>query len=518
MSGASSNLAEKAEPGIAPAAAPAEVSLSVVIPLLAHRGFAARCLDSWIDQSLSSQQFEIVALSPGQDQVLERIVRAKLRPHDQFIVHRTENPMELFDLGARRARGELLVFTESHCAAGGSTLEAFVAHLSRSSDDGAFCTSTSGWTNPLARAEGQVFDRGFVEWTAEGGWNRFYTRGTILKRSVYLAAGGIVPRYGCFAEPAFAAALHAGGFRLGHARDAVIQHFNTTSYRDFDRCARDFAHGQCESYRDAPQHFVRYHQRLGEHDSRTLLNARLARIAWRDAVRLLPLAPDARVRRRTARALAAVASLAALGLSPMLLARRWRAATARAALRVLQFMPRDLDRRYEQAWTQIVTYERMRWTINSLAREPLAAIGRGENMIARIPDAALFGFHGLEERGGTRFRWTSSVALVQTILPPGRYTVTLDTGGFRSIEPETLTLALDGHPIASADIEINGSSMRFPLHIRLGANQESALMLLCDPMPSRMKGNADPRPLGLPLTFIRIVPDARYSACSGPRL
>jgi hypothetical protein len=510
VSWASSNLAEQTEPGIAPAAAPAEVSLSVVIPLLDHRGFAARCLDSWIDQSLPSQQFEIVALSPGKDQALERMVRAKLRPHDQFIVHRTDSPMELFDLGARRARGELLVFTESHCAAGRSTLEAFVTHLSRSSDDGAFCTSTSGWTNPLARAEGQVFDRGFVEWTAEGGWNRFYTRGTILKRSVYLAAGGIMPRYGCFAEPAFAAALHAGGFRLGHARDAVIQHFNTTSYRDFDRCARDFAHGQCESHRDAPQHFVRYHQRLGEHDSRTLLNARLARIAWRDAVRLLVQAPDVRVRWRSVRALAEVASLAALGLSPMVLERRWRAATARAALRMLRFMPRDLDRRYERAWTQIVTYERMRWTIDSLAREPLAAIGLGENTIARIPDAALFGFHGLEESDRTRFRWTSSVALVQTILLPGRYTVTLDTGGFRSIEPETITLALDGHLIASADIQINRSSMQFPLHIGLGgADQAKAFMLLSDPMPSRMKGNADPRPLGLPLTSLRIVPDPR---------
>src|SRR5688572_27610607 len=93
-----------------------ELTLSVIIPLLDHRGQAIACIKSWAqEQTYDREKFEVIVIANGSEPQLESRARELLAPQDSLIYHSSSNEFLLYDLGARQARGKLLLFTESHC-------------------------------------------------------------------------------------------------------------------------------------------------------------------------------------------------------------------------------------------------------------------------------------------------------------------------------------------------------------------------------------------------------------------
>jgi len=72
--------------------------VSVIIPLLDHRGLAIECVESWVrEQTYPRECFEVIVVTDGSDPALDLRVKALLERQDRMIKHATTN---LFLLGS----------------------------------------------------------------------------------------------------------------------------------------------------------------------------------------------------------------------------------------------------------------------------------------------------------------------------------------------------------------------------------------------------------------------------------
>ena len=231
----------------APTCAP---RFSIIIPLPDHRGMAIDCIASWTrGQTLPRSQFELVLLADGSNAALDEKLRGLLGPGDQFIVHPTDNETLLYDLGARHARGHMLLFSEPHCIAEPQCLAELAEYLATHAVDGACLRSVGISPNWMARLEEKQYNQGFAEVGRPGDWRKVILRGVAVDRAAYLAAGGFEHAFGRFAEWALGARLHAQGRRLGYAAGAAVQHLYTTDFAQLAPHVLGFSAGEI-LYRD----------------------------------------------------------------------------------------------------------------------------------------------------------------------------------------------------------------------------------------------------------------------------
>src|SRR5436189_263303 len=121
-----------------PPSAPSQPTVSVVLTLLWPRGRAVESVMSWtMGQSLPRQRIELIVVENGSDPRLAQAVQAQLLAQDRLVRLRSANEMELYDHGARLARGEWLLFTEPHVIADPRCLAALLHHVAERSLDGA---------------------------------------------------------------------------------------------------------------------------------------------------------------------------------------------------------------------------------------------------------------------------------------------------------------------------------------------------------------------------------------------
>lgn len=97
---------------------------SVVIPLYDWRDRPLECIRTWThNQSFARHRYEVVVVGNGVNPALEKQVAELLPPQDRLLHVDVPNEIELYNQGAKAARGGLLVFTENHCMATGDCLE-----------------------------------------------------------------------------------------------------------------------------------------------------------------------------------------------------------------------------------------------------------------------------------------------------------------------------------------------------------------------------------------------------------
>src|SRR5262245_8280621 len=102
---------------MAMAETPDKPFISVIIPLPDHRGHAVEAIESWTEQSCPRGDYEIVVIIDGREPELEEKVAKLLSPHDQVLRCNEGSLHDCYNAGARAARGQVLLFTESHVKA-----------------------------------------------------------------------------------------------------------------------------------------------------------------------------------------------------------------------------------------------------------------------------------------------------------------------------------------------------------------------------------------------------------------
>lgn len=482
--------------------------LSILLPLLDHRGFAERCVRSWTEgQDEAPERFELIVVSDGKDAALEAQIRAALRPHDRLLILPTDDELEMYDAAARVARGELLFITEPHCIAEPEAVTETLKYMADSGEDGAVGRTVTGAINAIARGEAHMYDEGFRTWSRPGHWCKVILRAVAIKRAVYLACGGFELRYGRFAEWLLAATLHRQGYRLGYMPAAAVQHWYEPSLRKLRPFIRNFTEGECK-YRleHSSAAVVPY---FGNPPEWSLMRNRAP-----DLAQLLPgvtvsLAKSSSQPRKARLLAALMTRLPALWLQargnfalPKLAA---RVKVLSAAMRCALWRGSE-DRIYRAYVDHYMRYTTL-CRIEFIARQPRAAKlqhfqEQFTYRLAEISNDDLFGFYPSEHFKEISFRWASGLAAMRISVPAGEYKLIIDNGGL--VDVTRIPVAFINSERVSGLTRVTGAAGKLKsLEGRVGisavnAGQPSWLILVS---PSRRR-LGDPRDLGLPIASV----------------
>src|SRR5262249_26338892 len=152
-----------------------------------------KSLASWTaGQKLPPSEIELVVAAGRTSKESWDEIRQVLGDRDRLIPVDSENEMELYDAAARSARGEWLLFTEPHVVAAPDCLTELLGHARASGLDGC-CVQTRPRVERhwVAAAEQRMYLDDAAVWLQDGDWRKFTKRGFLLRRSAYLAVGGL---------------------------------------------------------------------------------------------------------------------------------------------------------------------------------------------------------------------------------------------------------------------------------------------------------------------------------------
>src|SRR5229473_2274258 len=269
--------------------------VSVLLPLQEDRATAESCVHAWVrDQRVDRERYELIVLAPGLDPALEARVRPLLSRHDRWIAHDDPDEFELFNLGARIARGRWLFLTEAHCVPEPTCLSGMLAHLQETGEAGARGRSIGVGIGPLGRLEKSAYAEFLAEGEADDHWCKVLIHSMALARDVYLEAGGFPARYGDFAPWALAIGLRERGHRVGFTTRSAVRHVYTGELGMLADHVRDFARGEFRFLAEQPASVTeRYLHETEEWTtqcgySRAGARRALRAAAWRTRVRIEP--------------------------------------------------------------------------------------------------------------------------------------------------------------------------------------------------------------------------------------
>jgi hypothetical protein len=473
------------------------MELSVILPLGDHRRLAVASARAWAGQTLDAGCYEIVAVADGRERRTEERVRQALRPSDRLLTLPGRSEIELYQGGAEAARGQTLLFTESHCVPEPDAARALVRFLEETGAPAATLASGHLRRRGLAPLEARLSDRARAERSSERWWAGVSLRGFALRRELFEAIGGFRIELERFAETALAIELDRRGVRCAQARDAVVNHGDCVWPGELEAALLSLGRGRRTCVggdlggADDPY--------LGAHDcvARSELDPSLARALCRTLVAGLGdlLTAPGRARARVAAAaLGRLTPVAAAGARGARLAHR-----AWARLAFVLCLPDVGDperrlRRFRAAWAAVVRCGEM----ERLPSGPLVPLGPPPTPLCYRPgemaEDHFVGFHGRERDADGSFRWSSPAALLRFAAPPSDYRAVL-----RLLRPPAeprLRLFLNGRRLETpAD---TSGTVTFAVDRRaLRRGGEQHLVFLCAPFHPRDVGIADDRVLGV---------------------
>jgi hypothetical protein len=201
--------------------------ISVIVPLERDRGQAA-AVASWEGQDPPPGGFEVVPVSG------------------------VPNVFELYHRGARRARGETLLFTEGHCLARPGCLTALAPCLAENPLGFVNLAVEGVATNHISRIDARVDRREWARLVAAGDWRAISHQGVAVARETYEGLGGFSYEFGGFAWVAMALRAAQAGVRITHADRAVVAHVYRDSLREIGAMTAAHVRGELAFRRSVP--------------------------------------------------------------------------------------------------------------------------------------------------------------------------------------------------------------------------------------------------------------------------
>jgi len=469
--------------------------ISVVIPLTDARGDAVEHLRTWThEQTLTRSDFEVVIVSDGAEPAIDREVAALLQPHDRFEVAPGTSMIDLWNRAAGLATSNWLLFTENHVRAEDDCIEKALEGIRAHPDlDAASIDHGHLTPAPVGKLGARWFDEVYEEWFRPEQWQRLNLAGFVIRRDLHGEIGGHEGRYSLFAAPLLSARLAERRANVGHLPEARILHIQCDEIGEHHEHSADYVVGESEARTTLPPEFAeRYFGYRPLVWNRRALDRASARrssvMLFRELARALSRrSPDARW---LARELAGrlPEALAGIGLRRHAaeLSFRWSELLADS-----RWVPSE--RRYRtflRAQDRVTRLAQLRW-IELRDESTPPALDSGVHPIASVPEGAIVGVHGLEQHGGSRFRWSQPVVTMQAEIQRAGE-LRIDTGHLRGSPLAAVAAAYIGsRRLGQGELREEGADL-----VIAHPGGPRTLTILCRPMPA---GPDEQRALGLPI-------------------
>jgi hypothetical protein len=479
--------------------------LSVVLPLGDHRGLAVASVRAWVGQTLPAASYEVVAVDDQRERRHTPRVRETLRANDQFVVKARASEIELYQAGADAARGEILLFTESHAVPTPETGSALLRYLDRTGAPAATLRSAHIPRGALARLEARLGEATRSERPKARWWAGVSLRGFALRRSLFQELGGFRTELGRFAETALSIEIDRRGLRAEEVKDAVVHHGDCAGPGELEPALLGLGRGRRAYLESGPSLLAEPYVGGSDSRSRALIDSPLAReLCAALAHSIVTPRGGGRAWGADLAALLRWAPIALAGGAGETLGLRLR---ARLGFWWCTVPWGDGERhlaRFRRAWSRVEACGE----IEHLARRALPPPASPGDPLRFVPaeadEADLVGFHYPEKDEGGSFRWTEPAALWRLALSPGRYRARL----WFSPPPSDpgLRLYLNGRVVRPVVEPGSPGALTFGLPVEaLRATGEQRLVLLSAPFRPGEGGSTDGRTLGIAVRSLDLV-------------
>lgn len=482
------------------------IVISIIFPLIFHRGQAINCFQAWSSrQTYPRDKYELIVMSDGTEPWLENEIRKLLLPQDQIVVAPVEiNPVELYDKGVQRARGEWIIFTESHSNGQPQCIEELIKYVTETGMDGAACKSEDVNLSNIAKMEENMYvDVAKIRFDADH-WYRIFLRGCIVRRSCYDACGGLRPEYGLFAEPLLSYHLHKQGYRFGVTKKAVVKHYNTFTLTQAIACISDYTRGESKFFYENPEVFKEaYFTRPGNWQEQGWLDNRMNRHLWTALGKSLAGSPRGWLYRLRNW----------LRLTPYIaIGSQWQYVKTNLVFHLYALQCRLLSWNEHLLWK---VYSRLisdclmnRVQYRFLLGQQNHAVDKRADLrldepvsVVNLHEQHISGFYQEENFDNISFRWTRPDMAVKLGFAPGNYILKLRVGPFRH-RPKSLTAWLNGRKIKGCKF-VSNEELHIPIIETDCDTSHSQYLVVCaQPFKPAKYGVPDTRELGLVLSTL----------------
>jgi hypothetical protein len=469
---------------------------SVIIPLEYHRGQWEQSWLGWTSQTADRSLYEIILVVPP-DFTARAELKALAGDRAQLEFADSVHDVGLSAIGAARARGRYLFFTESHCRPEPDVIALCIRAIDEHPDWAGFsCRSLPICHNRLSEAEAAMYQADIEFGMKQHPWRKVLDQCFVTRRDVYEECGGLREELGHFAEWVLAAGYCARGYAIGYLEEARFHHYYVGQIGELKTFTLDFVQGEIrylsEDRRDPGCELLEIPPEWSEPDNvdgalalhalNALMRYSLKGRGWKR--------PDEKLRalwRWTAPAL--------FGDLHVRVAAHLAVAYARSVLTAMTvFGSSDAIANW------------MKRYIASLIRLQRLACIRGLGDHARpapklLGDRVLaqLGFHAVESSAGYTFRWSEPQAAVRIKGLPGRNTVCIRSPALRApLDKIGAQFYLDGARVDPAAIDIGCD--RYTLSLDLPKSGVATLAWACP----ALRGVGDVRRLGLSVVAIDV--------------
>jgi hypothetical protein len=217
---------------------------SVIVPLEYHRGQWERCLLGWQAQTVPKTQYEMILVVPPHFSEQEKLL-ALLGPRDRLEYSTERHDISLCAIGAARAHGQFLFFTESHCWPEPDVLEKCLQAFTTHPEWVAFsCRSIRIAHDRLSNAEADMYEADIEFGMKSHPWRKILDQCFVTRRAVYEECGGLKSELGHFAEWVLAANFAGFGHKIGYLPEACLHHYYIGQLAELRTFTRDFIIGE----------------------------------------------------------------------------------------------------------------------------------------------------------------------------------------------------------------------------------------------------------------------------------
>lgn len=210
-----------------------EFRVSVIIPSYNNEKIISRCLEAVENQSLNRSDYEIIVVNDGSADNTEEEVR---KFNDVQIINiEHSGPSVARNSGAKHAKGEILVFTDSDCLPTHNWLEAMTDPFSQTDIvgvKGIYCTKQTKIISNFVQLE---YEYKYERMKKQTYIDFIDTYSAAYKKDVFLANGGFDST---FTHPSvedqeLSFRLSRKGYHMIFEPKAVVQHWHDETIREY---------------------------------------------------------------------------------------------------------------------------------------------------------------------------------------------------------------------------------------------------------------------------------------------
>jgi len=229
--------------------------VSIIIPLIDHRGQYMKCLQTFHEQTLKKGSYEVIVACLESAPELEVITTAYPDVRIVFCDEYTDHA--LYNAGIEGSSGKYLYLTECHCFATPTCVEKAIEAAETQGFDCLNSNSTGANANKFAEMEQRLFDIDVENWK-EGTRSKISVRGFLVDRDSWNEVGGFPTEYGHFSELMLGQRLRNLGKTFGYADESVVAHYNQPHLKTLMAELKVYGFHECHGNHHFPPHDEKY--------------------------------------------------------------------------------------------------------------------------------------------------------------------------------------------------------------------------------------------------------------------